>query len=483
MIAPIDVSEYEIELAKCVQSPRYFIEHYCYIYDGKSENWILFELWESQADVLDKVHTNQKLIGLKARQLGLTWLMLAYALWLMLFRPIASVLLFSKRDDEAVYLLGNERLRGMYKRLPDWMKADAVSRDDAHVFGLSNGSVARAFPTTAGDSYTATFALVDEADLVPNLDSLLLSVRPTVDMGGKLVLISKSDKSNPQSRFKKIYRAVTLGGSDGWVSVFLPWHVHPARDAAWYEREKVNTLDQTGSLDDLHENYPATDKEALAPSTADKRIPFEWLNRCYVESKPISDPYNAPAILDLTVYEMPERNIKYAAGVDCAEGLVSSDDSVTQIIRTDTGKQVAKISGKITPEQHAMDTAKLCRWYNDAPCLVERNNHGHAFIVVWGGSNGTALLSGMDKKRGWQTNTLSKSILYNDATDIVKDGGTVIVDSRTHDQLTLIERETLSAPPGEMDDEAVAYVLALNAAKRGFITQPDEHPKFNAREW
>jgi len=56
--------------------------------------------------------------------------------------------------------------------------------DAARTWALANGSVARAFPTNAGDSYTATLAIVDEADLVPDLDRLMRSVKPTIDAGG-----------------------------------------------------------------------------------------------------------------------------------------------------------------------------------------------------------------------------------------------------------------------------------------------------------
>ena len=88
----------------------------------------------------------------------------------MLFCLAATVLLFSRRDDEAVDLLGT-RLRGMYDRLPDWLKVRWFGVDNDHEWALSNGSRVLAFPTTAGDSYTATLAIVDEADLVPDQTS------------------------------------------------------------------------------------------------------------------------------------------------------------------------------------------------------------------------------------------------------------------------------------------------------------------------
>lgn len=465
----VPTSDPMTELARCVESPRYFIVNYCKIYDAESGGWILFRLWNEQVQVLDTVHHCHKLIVLKARQVGLTWLLgIAYPLWLMIFRPAATVLLFSKRDDEAVYLLSEERFRGMYNRLPDWLRNRTITRDDAHVFAFGNGSVARAFPTTAGDSYTATYALVDEADLVPNLGKLLLSVKPTVDMGGTLILLSKADKSQPQSQFKSIYRNAKSGHSNGWKHIFLPWWVRPGRTQAWYDAERQNTIKQTGSDDDMKENYPAKDTEALSPRMLDKRLPSTWLEPIYSERESIT-PAGMPAIANLTVYAAPEPGVHYVAGADCAEGLPGSDDSVTQVICQDTGEQVAKISGKIPPEQHAHDTFRLCEWYNRAKVLPERNNHGHSFINTWRMLGGGSVLRGIDKRPGWQTNSLSKAILYNNAADSVRDGGAVLHDFQTFTQLTTIERDTLSAPTGLHDDEAIAFVLALMAAKR-FIT-------------
>ena len=97
------------------------------------------------------------------------------------------------------------RLRGMYDRLPPWLKVQGFLTDNDHEWALSNGSRALAFPTTAGDSYTATLAVVDEADLCPDLDRLMRAVKPTIDGGGRMVLLSRSDKSRPQSAFKRMY--------------------------------------------------------------------------------------------------------------------------------------------------------------------------------------------------------------------------------------------------------------------------------------
>ena len=451
-----------VEWELCKRDPVYFARTCCQIYDAEALGWIPFELWDEQVEVLELVHDEQLVIVLKARQLGLTWLMLAYALWLMLFRPIATVLIFSLRDNEAIYLLGEERLRGMFERLPDWMQP-AVEVDAAHEWKLANGSTARAFPTSAGDSYTATFALVDEADLVPDLGKLLGRVKPTIDAGGKLVLISRVDKSRPQTRFKQIYRQARAGLSQ-WHAVFLSWRVRPSRTQAWYEEQKRDTLEQTGALDDLYEQYPETDAQALSGKTLDKRLHPKWLEDCYQPQAPLQDvPAEVPAINGLALYRLPEPGRTYVIGVDPAEGNPTSDDSALSVLDMISGEEVAHLSGKFQPEVIAAHADALGLFYNRAGILPERNNHGHA-VLLWLKDNGRcSVLYGLDRKPGWLSTSVGKALLYDALAESVREQNTRIHSFKTFTQLGSIEGSTLRAPEGEMDDAADSFALANKA--------------------
>ena len=220
--APNPLAQEQREWLACALSFPYWCDHWAQVYDASSRGWLPFRLWPAQIGVAETLQSKRLVVMLKARQLGMSWLTVAYGLWLMLFRPAATVLLFSRRDDEAIYLLGDERLRGMYDKLPGWMRARGVLADSGHEWMLSNGSVARAFPTTAGDSYTASLAIVDEADLSPDLNRLMRAVKPTIDGGGQMILLSRSDKSKPESEFKAIYRGAVQGLSTWAPTITAP---------------------------------------------------------------------------------------------------------------------------------------------------------------------------------------------------------------------------------------------------------------------
>lgn len=483
------------EFAKCSQSIEYFINEYCRILDTETKKgegvWIPFKLWEGargapgQTDALKTIMENQLSVILKARQNGLTWLALAIALWLCIFRPIASILLFSLRDDEAVAMLGTEKLGGMRAQLPEWLRPELITKAK-HQWSFINGSVIRALPTTAGDSYTATLAVVDEADLIPNLNELLQRVKPTIDAGGKLVLISRSNKKKPRSLFKEIYRKAAAKLND-YASIFLPWFARPSRTDAWYEKEKSNEMANTTALDNLYESYPATDVEALAPSTLDKRLPYTLLKPCYLESTTLmlklGAPITVPLIPTLRIYEWPIIGVQYVGGADPAEGNPTSDDSAFVILNKSTGKQVAVINGKFEPATFADYIQKLAKFYNNAAVLVERNNHGHAVIMACGLLR-VKLFESEDKKLGYLSNSRTKTILYDKFAESVQTADIIITDAETFNQLVLIEGNTLSAPEGENDDLADAIALANFARSMRYFGKDQSALSFGtAKGW
>jgi len=469
----------QIKRERCRRDPVYFIRNYCRIQD-EAGRWIPFDLWPAQERVARSAGEHRLLIWLKARQLGLTWLALSIVLHELLFRPGVTGLLFSLRDEEAIELL--KRLRGIYRRLPDWLKettADAAAerpKDAAHEWVLPNGSRAKAFPSNRGDSYTAAIAVIDEADLIDNLEALLGSVMPTIDAGGRMILLSRVDKgrSEEKSPFKRIYLAARAGKND-WHPEFLPWDARPSRDEAWYRQKCADSLSRTGSLDSVWEQYPATEMEALAPRSLDKRFPYQWLQHCYAEwtdedakgeagpPGPFGMARQGPAIAGLTVYRMPRPGKQYVIGIDTAEGNPTSDDSGGTVLEKETGEEVANFFGKWEPAVTAAYADQVGKFYNNAGLLVERNNHGHA-VLLWLKEHSKLLrLCGPDEKEGWNESSKSKALLMAEAADAFRNRETRIHSRETLMQLAAVEGSTLKAPEGMHDDRAISYCLAVVA--------------------
>lgn len=466
---PSDPAEQAQEWARCAASPLYFVGGYAYLFNATEERWLPFDLWPAQRWVLAQLHRQRLIVALKARQLGMTWLCLGFSLWLLLFRPAHMVGLFSRTEPDAQDLL-DFRLKGMYERLPAFLQAQRVDVDNKTRWELSNGSVAMAFATTGGRSYTFGYVLVDEADFQPDLDKLMRAVKPTIDAGGRMTLLSTVDKDRPITRFKQTYRQAKKGVTD-WHPIFLPWWARPERDQPWYERQKRDVETNTGALDELHQEYPATDAEALAAKTLNKRIPGVWLTRSFVEKDPLPLAEDMPAIDGLDIYSPPQPKERYVIGADPAEGNPTSDDSALTVLNRRTGEEVAALAGKFQTSTFAGLIRRVAHWYNGGHVLVERNNHGHAVILALLNYGDVGVLAGLDDRHGWLSSPMGKVLLYDQLVEAFQQQATEIHSFETFSQLSSIEGSTLRAPEGLMDDRADSFALASVARALSMATE------------
>lgn len=463
------------EWAASRKSPEYFISRFIRIESPERQGWEPFDLWPAQRETLTTLRTQRQVVVLKARQLGLTWLCLSWALWLMLFEPPAVVLLFSLREVEAKVLA--ERLRAMHDHLPLWMQSRRTIVDSATRWELANGSRALAFSTRGGRSYTATLAIVDEADFVPHLEDFLNAVKPTIDAGGRLVLISTADKARPLSAFKRIFRAAWTGAGD-YTGVFLPWRARPERDEAWYARIKAEMYAQRGSDDDLFQEYPSTPEEALRVRSSLVRLAPALVEAALAEANCLPYEQLSAGVRAQTarlpcvrLFAPPRGSAFYVCGADPAEGNPDRDESAATILDAESGEQMAVLAGPIPPDLFAQQCAAFCAWYGDAPILVERNNHGHA-VLSWLQEAGATLVRGSDGKPGWLTTAVSKTRLYDEAERALRGGEVTLHDEETAAQLASIEATTLRAPAGLHDDRSMALALALAARAWGTGSVP-----------
>ena len=225
---------------------------------------IPFALWPAQAQALATIRENPQTIILKARQLGMSWLVLAYALWLCLYHEHQTVMVFSKDQDSANEMI--RRVKGMYLRLSE--KPSALEVDNVQTLTWENGSRVKSFAATedAGSSFTASLTILDEFSKMRYADELYTAVKPTIDDGGRIVIISTAKgEGNP---FHKLWQAA-VKHINAFTPIFLPWQARPGRDAAWYARTASDAISPA-----LHQQeYPANPAEAFASVGEDRFLP------------------------------------------------------------------------------------------------------------------------------------------------------------------------------------------------------------------
>lgn len=472
-VRELSEAEKKAERARCAKDLVYFVRKYCKIYDNDKKEWIAFDLWPSQVELLKVVAGSKYTLIPKARQLGITWLLGdVRPLWGMLFHPVREVLIFSQRDDEAMNLL--ERLKGTFERLPDWLKP-GVDASSAHEFKLANGSRVQALPSTAGGrSNAATDVIVDEADFIANLKTLITAAKPTIDVGdNQMVVLSTINEDTPNSYFQRLVKA-NMNNDAGWKLHFLGWRAHPGRTDAWYAQQRETCLIDNGTLDPIYKEYPETLEQALAPRELNKRFPPDWIMALSAARKPLPDLPGMPAIPGLKIYKTPQPGRKYGVGFDPGGGKV--DPSVAIVVDADSKEMMAVLAGLVEATEAANQVTELSLYYGKAPILFELNNHGHAALAQFKERSanlryGVGKRGQKDREPGWLTTERTKHMLFDVGAIVMQTAvalGTmgdrepepILFDGTTIAELTSIDVSTLEAPEGMHDDHAMAWVLA-----------------------
>lgn len=188
---------------------RHFLAEFVYILEpppGRGK--IKFEMWPHIEEVVQALLTQTRIVWLKSRQTGASWIIAALFLWQASYFTGSHLLEFSQGESECKELLWKSKY--IYSQLPSQLKEAVKSMDNQQELNFpGKDSWIKAFPSTqkAGRSYTGSKAVFDEADFHPWLAENLSAVEPVLnDNGGQLILVSTSNPEVADSVFKRHWR-------------------------------------------------------------------------------------------------------------------------------------------------------------------------------------------------------------------------------------------------------------------------------------
>ncbi|NDA79423.1 MAG: terminase, partial [Actinobacteria bacterium] len=110
------------EFVKCATDPVYFMKKY-YMIQHPQKGRQYFNLYPFQEKVLKLFQKHDYSIINKSRQLGISTLVSAYSLWLMLFNKDKNVLVIATKQETAKNMV--TKVRFAYQNLPTWLKIGA----------------------------------------------------------------------------------------------------------------------------------------------------------------------------------------------------------------------------------------------------------------------------------------------------------------------------------------------------------------------
>lgn len=279
-LAALEVAvEQELDRRECAADPAVFTERHGTVEDPDGTVHP-FRLWTFQRETLHLLHQGENIIVLKARRLGLSWVVLVFALWYAIFHQGTRVLILCKTGDDAAALL--DRIR----RMRDRIAADPASahvlakleqpakiRDAVTTLDVGSSTIRALMGTpAAARSETAGLLLLDEFAFQRGADEIWQAVLPTIEGGGQAAVVSTGNGDEKSSKagaeFAKQWSRAKRAISE-FTPLFFPWMARPDRDAAWKQR----TIGNLGSEERFKVEYPETEADAFIVADADLLYP------------------------------------------------------------------------------------------------------------------------------------------------------------------------------------------------------------------
>jgi len=355
------------EIKKCGTDPIYFIKKYVKI-SHPTRGPISFQTYPYQEECVKKFQKHRMIICNKSRQLGLSTVSAAYALWLAIFRRDKNIIILATRLETAKLFL--EKIKGMFDSLPEWLVMPNLKTMSVREMKFSNNSKIKALPCTenAARGEAVSLLIVDEAAHIETFDEIWTGLQPTLSTGGDVILIS-SPKGIGNQFYNIFQRASDKGedteGSNGFYPIRLPWTVHPEHDQAWFEEQCAALLQSPRAIaQELLCSFEASgfsflDKESLT-----------WMTTTITSTIGRYGPK-----LEMNIWKYAEPGHKYIVSADVARG-DAEDYSAAYVLDATTDEMVAEYMGRIQPDKFGEFLVDVAKKYNEAFIVHEMNSPG-----------------------------------------------------------------------------------------------------------
>jgi len=347
------------EIVRCGKDPVHFIRNWVYIQHPK-QGTIKFTTHPYQDECIRAFQEHRLNIVLKARQLGLTTLSAAYALWLAIFHKDKAILVIATKLAVAINFI--KKVRFAMQHLPSWLMLPKPDPTNQKI-QFSNGSSITAIPTSqdAGRGEALSLLIVDECAWVEQFADIWTGLAPTFSVGGNAILMSTPNGVGGQ--YYRLWIDAEAGVND-FNPIRLPWQVHPEHDQAWYEKE-TKSMSVRKRSQEFDCDFITSGDTFLQPDDLE-----------YLRARIVPPKERTGFDRNIWVWQDPFPGKRYVISADVSRG-DARDFSAFHIIENESCEVVAEYMGKIPPEKLADVLGEWGKKYNNALLAPENNTFGY----------------------------------------------------------------------------------------------------------
>jgi len=418
------------EILKCGKDSVYFMKTYTKI-QHPVKGLIPFETYDFQDDCVKNFQDHRFNIVLKSRQLGLSTVTAAYALWMALFKKDKNILVIATKLPTAMNFI--KKVKTMLDSLPPWLLLTKYE-PTKQAIRFTNGSTITAVPTSpdAGRSEALALLIVDEAAFIRDFDDIWTGLYPTLSTGGSAIILSTPNGVGGQ--YYKLWTEAE-SGVNAFNPIRLPWDVHPDHDQEWFDKETKN-LPRRKVAQEFLCDFITSGDTFLQPTELDRLR--EAIRQPLAKEGPQ---------FGVWIWRNPELNKRYVISADVARG-DAADYSTFHVIDYDTCEVVAEFMGKTPPDKLSDLLFEYGKKYNDALICPEQNSFGYFTCVKLRDAGYPRLYypshrgdpfefrsANPDELPGFSTQTKSRHQILAKLEEMIRNGMVKSYSQRLYDQL------------------------------------------------
>lgn len=443
---------------------------------------IRFDLFDAQIETTRSWLSNRWSLVLKARQIGFSTLVAAFAFWQAFFYQDRPILMLSRTEREAIKLL--QKSKYGYQFLPEWMRfrGGPVNQTQTKMEFDGQASYIESLPSASDPARgeSAYLIIVDELAFLPNSEQAWSAIEPVAQVGGRVIMLSTANGEG--NLFHKLWVGAETK-TNRFTSMFHPWWAN-GRTQEWYDEKKLDlpewqmAQEYPDNPDDafLRSGRPVFNLEVLRAITTQDPISRGFLAdyRNFDYEEQIGGP--------LKVWAWPSERGRYAIGADVAEGMEHGDFSSAHVINARNGEVVAHWHGRIDPDLFGTDVlAPLGRMYGGALIGVENNNHGLTTLKALQRSKYHPIYMQRSPRYkrsvptdilGWRTTQITKPVGVDELGAALRQGNLILYDAETVAELrTYVRGDNNKMQGSPFDDRTMSLMIANQMLKHVWLQE------------
>ena len=461
------------QLADIISDPEQFISRLCIMHKQR-QRLARFELNRAQTELLSALQSHNRIIVLKARQLGVSTLTRAWNFWQAYTADQPrqyAVVSHTRSSAEELHRIE----KTFYNNLPVPLRRP-LERASARTLKFENTGAELKTYTAGGKGGTRSFAMssahLSEFAFYENQEETMATVMAAVGEGQVVI------ESTPNVYGDMFHRLVegAQNGTNEWKLIFFPWYINEAysdkapdhfilsnrekkvfktfeleKDQMWWRRKQMRTL---GS-EKFQREYPATIEECFSAAGAFFFDP---------ESLKLIEPMDMGSH-EHRLYSDPIDGERYIIGVDVGAGIGKKGDfSAISVVSASTRQPVYHyIDNSLSPSRLADKIVALWEKYNRGKIIVESNNLGTWVLHRLRELKTRNLFQ--ENKKDFKTTVKTRPLLFSALKDVVENGLITKLDKLVLDEFRTIVyiNDKPQAARGSHDDVTMSLALCYYA--------------------